>query len=505
MDLGARDLIRLVSQKAKLVLLFLILSTCAAIAVTLLAPISYKTTAVVLVKPGRFVESTADSATATSARQEQNINSLVQILGSEEVMRRAIDAFGARRLYPEMDTVKKVGMTSRVWQVRFAFDNWRKGGAFEAPVTPLTTEELFTETSRRASKSLQVGAEPKTDLIWITFSHGDPVIATDFANTVLAAFRQRTIELFGRSGAAAFFTEQKKTYDAAFETTSKRLSDFAAQNDIYNLVDQQKLVLERRNLLLAANVKTKGDIVDKQYQASATATQITNLKPIAQYPQIRDLARSTKKTEDAGTGVMDSLPDIPRTNSATPLLLVRVYQDTVQSLVKLKTEIAGLTALQELQRTELSKIDTELQSLAQRGSKFERLQLEVIQSREASQQYAALATKEQLAAEVNKKGLSTIEIAQSATIPSSPAFPNPAIIIPFGMAGGLALGIALVLFQVAVGSMRSVAPSAHSAPAPAPAMPHPSDKIQPIAAYASSAWSHNRIRAAIVNRQRRSL
>ena len=80
----------------------------------------------------------------------------------------------------------------------------------------------------------------------------------------------------------------------------------------------------------------------------------------------------------------------------------------------MKSEIAGLLALEEHQKGELDKIDSELEQLTGNRSRFDRLELELTQAKDASEQYSALAIKEELGAEVGKQGLSTIEIAQAA-------------------------------------------------------------------------------------------
>ena len=95
-----------------------------------------------------------------------------------------------------------------------------------------------------------------------------------------------------------FFTGERKKYDEAFEISSDRLSAFAIANNAYSIDEQRKLTLERRNELQAAAVRTRSSIVEKQNQASATAAQIANLKPIA---QVSSSSRSGAKHSQENT------------------------------------------------------------------------------------------------------------------------------------------------------------------------------------------------------------
>ena len=95
-------------------------------------------------------------------------------------------------------------------------------------------------------------------------------------------------------------------------------------------------------------VKTRSSMIEKENQASSTAGQITNLAPIVKNPQIRDLAQSVKKTPSAPSIQICLKPQ--NASTTQPILLVKVYQEAVQSIVQLKSDVAGLQALETHQR-----------------------------------------------------------------------------------------------------------------------------------------------------------
>lgn len=440
MHVGVRSLLNHVRKNFGRVFTTVTIALIVAVSICVFAPASYRASAILLVKPGEFIESNTEATLASFARHDQKLNTLVEVLKSPEVVGRSIDKVGIDRLFPNL----KSGMTDlpRFAQtMRNVLELW-KYGSISSERDTLHDDAVF-----KATKLITAVVKPRTDLIVVSFYHADPEVAAEFTNTLLNVFGMRIKELYARTGADKFFHTERKKYDEAFEASSSQLSAFAISNNAYAIEEQRKLTLERRNELLASAVKTRGSIIEKQNQAAETADQITNLKPIAQYPQIRDLARSTPKTRSSSK-THSSSPEIPSAASTPPLLLVKVYQETVQSLVKLKSEIAGLRALEVNQKAELIAIDSDLRKLAEDEAKFDRLKLEVDQARADSKEYSALAAKEHLAAQVAGMGFSTVEVAQTASIPSVPSFPNPYVLLPVGLSVGLLIGLGLPLLPL---------------------------------------------------------
>ena len=127
---------------------------------------------------------------------------------------------------------------------------------------------------------------------------------------------------------------------------------------------------------------------------------------------------------------------------------MKVYQEAVQSIVQLKSDVAGLQALETHQQDELTKVDSQLQVLAENEAKFNRLKFEVEQAKVESQEYFSLAAKEHLNADISGSGFSTIQVAQSAIVPMNPSFPNPLVILPAGIGVGLLFGFGLPIVRL---------------------------------------------------------
>ena len=220
--------------------------------------------------------------------------------------------------------------------------------------------------------------------------------------------------------------DQQKRSNEIFERASAALAKFSAESQIFLVADQRKLLLERHNHVATGLNVTKGLIADKQSQADTIPQQLTQMKPIGRLSQVTDLVKNQLEgTVAAGRAGVN----VPNLANDPPLLLVRVYQETVATLVKLQTELAGLRTLVKHQQQSLGLIDAELNALSRREAEFERLRLEVSPARQNAEQYMKRANDEEFFQELNSRKLSSVQVLQAPTLPFIPIWPQPLVIV----------------------------------------------------------------------------
>ena len=127
-----------------------------------------------------------------------------------------------------------------------------------------------------------------------------------------------------------------------------------------------------------------------------------------------------------------------------PLLLVRVYQDTIASLVRLQTELAGLRALELHQKNTLRKLDEELGSIMSKEAQFYRLQQEVIDLKANDEAFTKKLTELQVSQDLNAKKLSSVQVIQDATMPLGPVRPWTVLALGLGICAAPFLAMALL-------------------------------------------------------------
>lgn len=311
--------------------------------------------------------------------------------------------------------------------------NDRAGGAWRAAVGRDQDESAL----RAARAGLRVTHEPLTDLIRVSFRHRDPELAVNFTNALVHSFTERYYDLYTNASAVNFFWQRHKESEEAFAKASSALAEFSAANQLFRIEDQRRLLLEQRGQLTSALAGTEGAIVEKESQSREIPHQLAQMKPIARVPQINNLTQRTPQDRQSDE------PAIAALSSDPPLLLVRVYQETVATLVRLKTDLAGLRALANHQAQNIKQSEAELSRLASKEAEFERLRLEVNRAKEYSELYTRKAAEERLTQDLNISNLSGVKVVQAATRPFEAIWPKPILLWPAGVI--LTLGPLLAL------------------------------------------------------------
>jgi len=371
------------------------------IAALLYVPPTYEVTAIISIKPGPLFNTDAEKIAA--APPEQFARPQITLLESETVIRRAVTAVGSERMYP--------AKTAR--------------GLFR-------TLSIGDNAYINARKNLKIRQEPQTDIILVTFRHSNPRVAVDFTNAVVSTFIHRYFEVYNLTGAVDFFWDQKKKSEEAFLRASASRAEYSSSNGLFHIDEQRRLLLQRRSDVAAALQLTRGSIVEKEGVAATIPGQLSQMKqPLARSPSLRALI--APKEGDASTPGSSSTPSLSGVANDPPLLLVRVYQDTVASLVRTHTEIAGLRALEAHQEQSLKSIEGELTSLGGREAEFERLQLEVVQSKANAELFSKRAFDEQLSQDLNERKFTPVQVLQEATIPLTPIWPRVDVLLLLGI------------------------------------------------------------------------
>jgi uncharacterized protein involved in exopolysaccharide biosynthesis len=435
--------------KKYLILVLYCAAVWAAILALLLASPTYEVTAIVSIKPGPLFVSDAEKIAA--APPEQFARPQITLLESETVIRRAISAVGAERLYPSKPRADHEPQNAKAdflgASTKFIFQS------LEAP-TRAVFQRLFPvlpvddHAYINAKRHLTIRQEPQTDIIIVTFRNADPHVAVEFTNALVHNFRQRYFEVYSNTGAVDFFWEQKRKSEEAFARSSTALAEYSSKNGLFHIEEQRRLLLQQRSAMDAALLVTRGSIAEKESQAAAIPAQLAQMKqPLARSSQLRDMI--VPKEGQAAVREM-STPPLSGIADDPPLLLVRVYQDTVASMVRTHTEVAGLHALEAQQEESLKGIEDQLTSMGEREAEFERLQLEVIQAKANAELFSKKAFEEQLAQDLNERKFTPVQVLQEATMPLEPIWPRPAVLLVLGFVLSVVPCLAAVVIRHAL-------------------------------------------------------
>ena len=352
---------------------------------------------------------------------------LARVAESEEVVAEAIDRVGLETL--ALDT--RPSSESHFEQLRrLVFPS--------APVPhhQLSQRDVYLPGIMRA---LSVRGDPNADIVRIAFRHRDPTVAAQFANAVAQTFVDRQVELQGRPGAAEFFQRQRQRFDNEVKRTSIALQTFSATSGIYAIADQRKLLLTRLSDLASALALTRGSVAEKTGQRQALADQLRRLAPVARSPYVSALVDQLGP-DRVGASARIGTPTDDRTGDP-PLLLVKVYQDSMVELFKVNADLAGMQNLLKQQTDETARLSAELNGLTANEQTYAMLRRAVDEATYNSDLYARRMVEEQITAESNAAKLSSVKVLQKATVPVRPVFPNYILVTLAAAALGGAAGV----------------------------------------------------------------
>jgi succinoglycan biosynthesis transport protein ExoP len=356
-------------------------------------------------------------------RQDQFLNSEVQILQSQSVVHAAVSALKPEVLYPNLASSQTSSLFGKAI-------SWLRPELIEQQPIDLAYENVVS--------ALSVRAEPRTNLIRISFAHGDPDIAVAFTRALVNSFFDLHAQLAANKGTTDFVEGQKQRYILDSEHASANFGEFAQANSIFDIKEQQKLLLSRRSDLLSALAGTRGSAAEKEAEVRELARQLANLK-LTKLPPIATMALDAKPDEIAPK--ID--PSAPFTHGDPPLLLVRVYQDTVQLLVRTNSEVVGLKSLGVQQEAEVATVEKELNTLVGKEAKFYELQQDFDLARQNATKFAEKAVEQDLDTALAIRKVSKLRVVGEESRPTRPVFPRPVPFLAFGLLLSTTLSVAL--------------------------------------------------------------
>jgi uncharacterized protein involved in exopolysaccharide biosynthesis len=390
------------------------------------------------------------------------LNSQIYIINSEDVLRQAISEFGPQKLFPDLER-------SHSWNLMATLSSLLPSGLAE-PASKidnlLTTENQDEKRSdvdqalMQVKKRLAVNLEKDSQILSLTFRHEDPKIAEQFLSVVVRDFLQRQADLSGNAEAPAFFRQEAAQYREEYKSASTAMNDFARKNATYSISQEIELALTRRDATIAALEKTRGSIAEKEAQAATFQNTLTQLRRRISLPgEITGPKQNAPASSSPSSN--DALTDankIPANES--PLLLVRVFQETAQSLVNLNSEVVGLRSLEKSQSNALADVERKLSDLSSVEAEFGRLKNQLEQVSKVLENHVARAAEAQMNADWDaSEKLSNVKVAQSATAPTEPVFPPKPLFMTLGAGIGLLGGAAgcVILEALSVRRRRAMA------------------------------------------------
>lgn len=383
------------------------------------------------------------------------LNSQIYIIDSEDVLRQAINEFGPKKLYPDQgQSTLRPALTFLPPALSAAVSDIARMLRSE------NTDERRSDTDRallKVKKHLAVNLEKDSQILSLTFRHQDPKVAEQFLGLVVRDFLKRQADLSGNAAAPAFFRQEAARYRDEYKKASAELTGYAKEHSTYSVAQEIKLALARRDDTLAALAKTRGSIVEKEAQAATYQNTVAQLRRRISLPgEIVGPKQNVPQGTGSGGNNTEALTETNRLPvHESPLLLVKVFQETAQQLVDLNSQIVGLKSLEKAQTDSLTETERKLDNLSSISAEFRRLNDQLDQISKVLEAQLLHTADAQTNADWDASAkLSNVKVAQSATAPTQPVFPPKPLFMALGIVIGMVGGAGWCAMLESAGARR---------------------------------------------------
>jgi uncharacterized protein involved in exopolysaccharide biosynthesis len=178
---------------------------------------------------------------------EEELNSEVELLRDDEVLRRVVRETGV----------------GNDW---LHFLRRNEGDA-----------ERVERAVRRLAKKLQVEPMKKTNLIAISYAADDPRVAAKILQSVANVYLEKHMEVHRPGGQAGFFEQQTGASRRQLEDSKQRLLDFTARYGVVEAAEQRDLALQKSSEVDANYRQTGIELAEIQQRVVDLESQLAKL------------------------------------------------------------------------------------------------------------------------------------------------------------------------------------------------------------------------------------
>ncbi len=451
-----RNFYSVVFRYKRNLILFFVCVMIAVILGTLLMPDVYQSDAKLLVQIGR--ESINLDETTTEVQpvnillsREQELNSEVEILISEELAASVVDSLG-------VDTILD--------------DEMPAGEGVSSPISSPKESERG-RAIKKLMNNLTIEVVQTSNIIDLAYTAENPRVAMATLSDVIERYLEKRFKIYRTEGAYDFFDQQKQMLGDELARTEDRIKAIKSTSGVGSVEDQRRFLLERKSLMQR----------DKEETDSAIAASTAKIGVLKEVISVLPERLITNETTGGALSAADTMreavnelqlkqneiltdftdtsifaQDIRKQIDGAKMLLTeaidaktveRGLNETRQALeLDLATEEALLASLQAKAVTLtglVDKVETELQDIIETEDKLNRLEREKELQEDNYRKYAGDLEESRIDGILEQAQISNIRVFQAPTLPQTPVSPKPLLNLLLGALVGLLGGLGLVL------------------------------------------------------------
>ncbi len=486
-----RDYIRTIFRHKGKVLFYNSLVLAFAIAVILWWPREYRSEAKVWIKIGREnskLDPTAATGETISIQEndrEDEIKSVIDIVGSRGVAERVVDELGPQVVLGD-EPIPGFEPVEQPNQVTEALKSAAKKviGVLKS-IDPVSDRE---EAVQEILKHIVVGAERKSNVVSVLYETDSPQLAQAVVQSLIEQYKAEHARIHNTEGSRKFFGNQLANLKNRVDTTSDNLRSVKTGNGL-------------------ASVEGHRDFLENQIASIGDAHLVAEQKLSESKALLAELEKQVSERPAIVLSEEKSIPNTGRDTLTAQLQEVQIRRADLQSRqrnhpelkaiiaqeAKLKRELEDQTSKDRKEKTqainvvhqqltlEKARVQSQMEGYAATISKLtnqearvreeiaslNRAEIEIQQCEREMQlavksymSYAENMEDARLDEALNESAISNVSIAQSPTFEEKPVSPSKLVVLVLALAamffGSLAIVATALVFDDSVNRQESV-------------------------------------------------
>ena len=425
-------LIRLVLEKAWLILSCLVLAVVAVAVYVEQAPRTYEATTTVQVEQEDAKVVNVQSVVSEDMKSLEILNTVAQKLVNGALLEQVLDA---NNLLPAEGTVVTNGTQT------------------------LTREDVVS----RFSKSVKSTLRRNTRLIDITVRSTSPQLSARLANGLVEHYLAQDAEVqqTTTAGASTFLQSEADRLKKKLEASDQALQDYRKQVGKISLEQDQNIVTPQLQDLNTRFTKSKADVIQALGSYQDSLNMSTNVNDLLAYPQVANdpdvmtIAAAVSKLENDFAVIRQRYRAKHPKYILAESSLVGLKEQLAVTALKVRARIQesfriayqnALTAQQGLE-TQLHDAETNAMQLSDSAVRFNVLTREVKSDQALFDSVISRLGETAVTANITPE---RIRVIQPALVPELPASPKIKLLFMLAIFGGLGvgLGISFLLYSI---------------------------------------------------------
>ena len=247
----SRDVMTMLYRQRR-VMLITFAVVLVAVAVSGLWVPKYETQMKVLVRRQRSDEIVTSSANAPTVQfndqvSEQDLNSEVELLNSEDLLRKVVLSTGL--------------------------------AGVKGPATDRDSKIKVAMAVRQLSKDLKIGALRRSNLISVSYESRNPELAAKVLSALASGYMEKHLEVHRSGGEFKFFDQQMKQYEQGLDQAKAKLTDFTNTTGVVSADLERDAALRQANEFDAAAQQARSNLLETQQRVAVLKSQLQSMKP----------------------------------------------------------------------------------------------------------------------------------------------------------------------------------------------------------------------------------